>query len=248
MNVNDIWIEAFNAERKEPTDGVDCPKCLNRGAFARIGDDGYVRIVECDCKKKRSQARLSRLTDIPEAVSKKMTFETFDIKEEWQSKMFERAENFLMSDATILFLGGQTGCGKTHLGVAASNTAVRVGIQTLMISWPAASKSLKSKANSPGYFEEIAVYKNAGLLFIDDFLSAGGAPSSADLSIAAEIVLERLALCRRMIICSPYTLRELYHLNPKISGEIYEYAKGFYFNVVHDTSKDFRLKSKGVQD
>lgn len=248
MNINDMWVEAFNAEHKEPTDGMDCPKCLNRGVIARIGDDGYVRMVECDCKKKRSQARQACLTGIPEAASKKMTFETFDVKAEWQSKMFERAENFLMSDAAILFLGGQTGCGKTHLGVATSNAAVRVGIQTLMISWPSASKSLKSKANSPEYFEEIAVYKNADLLFIDDFLSAGGAPSSADISIAAEIVSERLALRRRMIICSPYTLRELYHLNPKISGEIYENAKGFYFNVVRDTSKDFRLKSKGVQD
>lgn len=246
MNADELWANAFNAERKEPIDGVDCPKCLNRGVFARIGDDGYVRIVECDCKKKRSQARLSRLTGIPEAASKKMTFETFDVKAEWQGKMLERAENFLMSNADILFLGGQTGCGKTHLGVAASNAAVSVGIQTLMISWPSASKSLKSKANSPEYFEEIAVYKNAGLLFIDDFLSAGGIPSSADLSIAAEIVSERLALCRRMVICSPYTLRELYNLLPKISGEIYEHAKGFYFNIVHDTSKDFRLKSKGV--
>lgn len=246
MNADELWVNAFNAERKEPTDGVDCPKCLNRGVIARIGDDGYAQVVECDCKKKRSQARLSRLTGIPEAASKKMTFETFDAKTEWQGKMFERAKNFLMSDADILFLGGQTGCGKTHLGVAVSNAAVRIGIQTLMISWPAASKSLKSKANTPEYFEEIAVYKNVGLLFIDDFLSAGGAPSSADLSIAAEIVSERLALRRRMIICSPYTLRELYNLIPKISGEIYEHAEGFYFNIAHDTSKDFRLKSKGV--
>lgn len=246
MNANDIYIEVFNAERKEPTDGVDCPKCLNRGVFARISDDGCVRIVECDCKKKRSQARLSRMTGIPEAASKKMTFEAFDVKAEWQGKMLERAENFLMSDADILFLGGQTGCGKTHLGVAASNAAVSAGIQTLMISWPLASKSLKSKANSPEYFEEIAVYKSVRLLFIDDFLSAGGTPSAADLSIAAEIVSERLALCRRMIICSPYTLRELYRLFPKISGEIYEHTKGFYSNIDHDTSKDFRLKSKGV--
>lgn len=246
MNTDDIFVEVFNAKRKEPTDGVDCPKCLNRGLIACIGDDGYAKVVECDCKKKRSQARLSRLTGIPESASKKMTFETFNVKAEWQGKMFERAENFLMSDADILFLGGQTGCGKTHLGVAASNAAVSAGIQTLMISWPAASKSLKSKANTPEYFEEIAVYKSVGLLFIDDFLSAGGTPSSADLSIAAEIVSERLALCRRMIICSPYTLRELYHLIPKVSGEIYERAKGFYFNIAHDISKDFRLKSKGV--
>ncbi|MBI4287592.1 MAG: ATP-binding protein [Chloroflexi bacterium] len=109
-----------------------------------------------------------------------MTFEKFDVKRvdlsteqrENLQEAFRAADNFAKKPSGWLVLGGETGCGKTHLAAAIGNYRVAQGLPVVFVSVPDFLDHLRATFNpqSPVSYDELfEKVKTAPLLILDDF-------------------------------------------------------------------------------
>ena len=116
-------VQAYNCSRGDLDDGYDCPDCLNRGFF--LTDSNSVRF--CRCKPIRDSLSRLKKQGLLHA-SKRCTFASFRADAPWQRTLLERVKSFAQSESPgWLFIGGQSGSGKTHLCTAAAVALVHRG-------------------------------------------------------------------------------------------------------------------------
>lgn len=106
--------------------GYNCKRCLNRGLIAKIQDNKEI-IFECDCMDKRRS--LKRLKDSGIAGSiKEKTFSSFKDTEDFQKNIKSQAAEFVKRHKNKwFFIGGQNGCGKTHICTAIVGQLLKIG-------------------------------------------------------------------------------------------------------------------------
>ena len=102
---------------------VDCDKCGNDVTMLKYNDDGSNYVVECECSEIRVNFARLDASGIRESLES-LTFDNFRADEDWQKNIKHDVMNYCASSqnsygADWLFLGGQVGSGKTHLGTAA---------------------------------------------------------------------------------------------------------------------------------
>lgn len=226
-------------------DGYNCKVCKNKGFIARVAANGYEEATECRCKPIRAtlnRAKRSGLGDI----LKENTFDKYLIKDEWQRIIKEKAQAFCNDDAAKwFFIGGQSGAGKTHLCTAIAAHYIKAGQEVKYMVWCEESKTLKALANDFTYRDEIEIYKNVDVLYIDDFLKTenDGKPSGADLRLAFEIINRRILDKNKVtIISSEYTLGEVIDFDEATMGRVAEKTGEYKINIAKDRKKNYRLK------
>lgn len=220
-----------------PLKGYDCKKCLNRGYSAEIRDGKEV-MVKCECTKKRQT--LERLTQSGIADSiKAKTFTSFITTEPFQKKIKEDATEFVKSyKGKWFFIGGQNGCGKTHICTAISGQLLKLGKLVRYMLWVEESQDIKSFANEPEYKILIDGYQKAEVLYIDDLFKCGA--TSADIRLAYQILDYRCRKSMCTIISTEYTADEIYKIDGAIGSRIGGIATKI--NIPKDPRKDYRLK------
>lgn len=137
------------------------------------------------------------------------------------------------------FIGGQTGAGKTHICVAIVQRLIERSGKMEYFRWVDDSKRLKAIANEQTREEELKRYKEADILYIDDFLKI--APTEADRALAFEIINGAYAIGQRLIISSEKTLHEIDCWDGAIAGRIRERA-GKYWATLTGAEKNYRAK------
>lgn len=95
---------------------VDCPICKNKGLIARL-DDGYEKMTECSCMKQREAFRNIELSGLSDTLTEN-TFDKFVATEQWQQHAKRKAQAYADNPVGWLYIGGQSGSGKTHLCTA----------------------------------------------------------------------------------------------------------------------------------
>lgn len=242
---------SLNAE-----DGYNCEKCKNKGFIAFPSLQGrYWNEVhrECECQKiRRTLIRLSKSG--LKGIIKKYTFEKYVPKEQWQEVMKKKAEDFVAngSDAWF-FVGGQSGCGKTHLCTAIAGKFLLAGKGVRYMLWRDEITKLKACINDSEKYEQLVTgYKTTPVLYIDDLFKNGKdqfghvqPPTASDVQIAFEILNYRYNNRGLItIISSERTIHEIVELDEAVGGRISERStlKGFAINIAKDTKKNFRLK------
>ena len=97
-------------------DGYDCPECKNKGFtyFVR-GDEVVSRL--CKCRQKRRAIRIINELNIGGG---NLRMESFNASFPWQAEIKKAAKGFLDEGSGWFFIGGQSGCGKTHICTAIS--------------------------------------------------------------------------------------------------------------------------------
>lgn len=229
----------FNARRDPARDGYDCPVCLNRGMI--MNDDGSITL--CACQRVRESLRQLKAMGL-DGASRRLTFDRFIAKEPWQQDMLARAQAFAASDTPgWLFLGGQSGSGKTHLCTAAAVRLLHRGFPLRYMRWMNDSVRLKSLALEPERERIMSQLIAAPVLYIDDLFKSP--PTQADLHIAFELLDARYCdTTRRTIISSERSFDELMTIDEALAGRILERCTDdFLLSIPRITTLNFRTKA-----
>lgn len=218
-------------------DGYDCRLCKNKGLTFHIKDETVVSRL-CVCREKRRALRTIRALSHGE---ERKNLDSYVAIKEWQSKIKEGAFRYLGENKSDwFFIGGQSGCGKTHICTAISYQLIERQRSLIYMQWVSKAREIKEAIKNDCYSEEIIKYKTCDVLYIDD-LFKGGEVSCADIKIAFDILNSRYLDDKKItIISSELTLQELYEVDEACASRITERARGYIFNIVRERSKNFR--------
>lgn len=217
--------------------GYNCSKCLNHGYIAQI-KDGVEVMVECDCMKKREALKRLEKSGISENLKEK-SFSTFRSDEPFQLLIKNKAAEFVKGHSgKWFFIGGQTGCGKTHICTAIAGQLLKLGENLRYMLWAEESALIKARINDTDYKEIISGYQFAEVLYIDDLFKETA--TEADIRLAFQILDYRYRRRMCTIISSEHTLNEIYSTDKAVGGRIAEMS--VKINIQPDRNKDFRLK------
>ena len=238
-------------------DGYDCPLCMNRGDVMHLRETElgiYEYLVPCKCMELRKSIWRMRASGLEKSI-RENTFKAFDAKEEWQQRMLSLAKKYLAEgwkDGHWLFLGGQPGCGKTHLCTAVARELLYEKPVTYIV-WPLTAKKLKGIVNEPDeYGAELGKLQTIDVLYIDDFFKPAKAedrdgnmrtvpPSPADIRIAFEILNYRYINRLPTILSSEWHIAELADMDEATASRIAERCGEYAMVIGRDRKRNHRL-------
>lgn len=236
--------------------GVDCPDCHNKGVIMtnRQAENGLweTRVRECKCMTTRRSIRRLVCSGLKDVTST-YTFRRYEAEKPWQKRLKEAAMGYVQDiragGTGWLYVGGQSGCGKTHLCSAVAAQLLKDGMGLRYMVWRDELRKLKAVANSPEYGEMLNEWKTVRVLYIDDFFKAARdqygrmQPSEADVRIAFELLNYRSNDKSLLtIISSELSLDEIADIDEAIAGRIAQHAAGHCVTVAPDRDKNYRLK------
>lgn len=244
------WLNEIEGDR-HLEDGYRCAACKDKGYIATVVEDdgGWWHQVVYDCKCvpiRRSILRMKR-SGLKDIVTN-YTFDKFETKAPWQKQMKTAALDFVKNPEGWFFVGGQVGCGKTHICTAICRELLLAGRSVRYMLWR--DDVIKLKANvtdSEAYGKLIDEYKDTDVLYIDDLFKTGKStngepqkPTSADINIAFEIVNYRYNNPGKITIFSTeLTTDELMDIDEAVGSRIYERSKAI--TIGRDRDRNYRI-------
>lgn len=247
-----------SAGHLDAVDGYTCDLCKNRGYTATVEYNEafgyyYEALVPCKCQRVRDALRRLQASGLKNVV-KDFTFDRYDAADEWQQRLKDKAVQFCKDDAhTWLFMGGQSGAGKTHLCTAVTVHYIRKGKEARYMLWRDEIAQIKAiVTDSAAYAARMDALKKTPVLYIDDLFKGGQgeggqfrAPTEADIKAAFEIINYRYNNPDLItIISSERTIGELSQIDEAIAGRIAERAKaaGYCLSIKRAPGRNWRLK------
>lgn len=238
---------------RDQEDGYNCPECKNRGYIAKLVDNGNDKyshcVYGCKCMPIRNSIMRMKRSGL-EDVIKKYTFIQFEESEEWQKIVKQKAMDYAQNPEGWFFIGGQSGCGKTHLCTAICRELLLKGMETYYMKWRDDIAKLKGLSLDADERESaITKFKEAKVLYIDDLFKTGRnpdgsdpKPTAADINIAFEIINYRYCKPELLtIISSELSVNELIEIDEATGGRICERAK--VTNIAKDRTRNYRTKN-----
>lgn len=229
-------------------DGYNCKKCKNKGLiwYAAKTPRGWDEFAtRCDCYKVRAAIHRLKRSGLENSLHK---LTEFDATEEWQKEMEKIARKYLAADLSggaSLFYGGAVGCGKTFLCSAVCRELLHAGHEVIYMPWVTEAARLKAIVNDGAFADAVAQYREAEILYIDDFFKPTGsntAPTPADIRLAYDIINYRYINKMPLIISSEHYMPELLAYDEATISRLYERAKGYTMNIKRDASRNYRMR------
>lgn len=220
------------------TDGYHCDKCNNRGFITKYDEaTGTTYSQECECVKIRNN--LSRLKNSNLRYTEKYTFENFTTRTATEKTIKNTAHNYINDQSNAwLYIGGQSGAGKTHICTAICGKLIQHGKQVLYAEWAEIERNLtayKYKADEyNNYFGKLA---GAEVLYIDDLLKFCNLSDKEPMKILYNLINTRYNSKLKTIISSEIYLRELFVADSAIAGRIKELATDKYIMEIPRENK-----------
>lgn len=208
--------------------GIDCPICKNTGQISWENENKELMSRYCACmniRKNLKHIRDARMEDLVEACSLEKyetpTQETELVKKKAQEYCLNRDEK-----RKWFYICGNPGTGKTHICVGICSFMLSKGLTVRYFKWREDAPRLKAVVNKADeYAGIIEPFKQAGVLYIDDFLK--GHVTDADINIAFELLNHRYNINKRTVISSERTLGEISKYDEAIASRIMERSRGF---------------------
>lgn len=219
----------------------DCPKCLNKGIIYFFDNDmDCVCSKRCTCMDIREAKKRAERSGIESLIDSKR-FDNFNTDQDYQKAMKVRAQRWIRDNGLCLYIGGQSGCGKTHICSAVAGELIVTWSKSVRyMLWRDESMLIKSLANTADYGRMVDRLKKAEILYIDD-LFKGKTVTAGDINLAFEIINYRYINRKRLIISSEYLSTELLDIDEALGSRIKEMCKGFVCNIAKDRQKNYRL-------
>lgn len=238
------WFNEAEGDRKE----LNCPKCRNKGIVAFLTEDGYLSTKPCECAKKRDAVNRIRKSGLSHAF-KNYTFQNFRRDEPYQKEMAEKAVHYLRDSERKdwFYIGGQVGCGKTHICTAMCRKLIARHKDVIYMQWVKDAGRLKAIKNECEYQTEAGKLMNCDVLYIDDFFKTetGKAPTSGDVNLAFEIINHRYINRLQTIISSEKMIDEILDIDEATGSRIRELCAGFIISVARKPGRNMRLNMEG---
>lgn len=247
--VDDLNKQIGNENEK---DGYNCNVCKNKAYIVKLVEhpNGTYGKEYGDCKCveiRRSIMRMKRsgLKDI----IRDYTFDKFEAAEPWQQSLKAAATDYAKSREGWFYLGGQSGCGKTHLCTAICREFLLEGKQVIYMLWRDDIAKIKGLATFPEERQQmIDRFKKAEVLYIDDLFKTGRnpdgsepKPTAADINAAFEIINYRYNNPSLLtIISSELNEDELLDIDEAVGGRIFERSKSI--SIAKDRSRNYRIR------
>lgn len=233
------WIN----ETEGNLQGVDCRVCRNKGYIVYLNEDGDEICRECKCMTQRqTMARIER-SGLQELLAGH-TFENYQIHAEWQKSAKAKAEYFAQNPKGWLFIGGQSGAGKTHLCTAVCNVLIRKGYEVRYILWRELLHKLESnRFEDSNYIQILDEIKTVDVLYLDDFLKIKSDPSKITSAIeyAFEIINARYNSKKITLISSEWMISEIADFDEATAGRIFQSANGNIIMIERNMDRNFRV-------
>lgn len=233
-------------------DGYECPVCKNKGIIYGVGEyRGHYKEVVGDCKCKPIRNSIMRMKRSGlEDVIKKYAFERFEATEPWQEAVKNQAMAFAKNPVGWFFIGGQSGCGKSHICTAICRSLLLDGNEVYYMKWRDDISKIKAMSLDAEEREKMLdKIKNTKVLYIDDLFKTGQnpdgtapRPTSADINLAFEIINHRY--CKKDLITifsSEMQMADLIDIDEATGGRICE--KAITLNIAKDRSRNYRTKN-----
>lgn len=231
------------------TKGVQCELCGNKGVIFYPREDGSYVARDCSCKPLREFVNRMEESGMKDVLGK-WTFENFQAEEQWQRDMLAKATAFAENPKGWFFIGGQSGSGKSHLCTAICYKLLKQHRRVTYVSWRSELSTLKDMSlDGEERRKRLMELKTADVLYLDDLFKIGAGadgearPTSADISLAYDILNIRCMSDRTTIISSEYTAEQIRSFDEATAGRIFEKAGREYIcNVKKDPKRDYRLQ------
>ena len=224
-------------------DGYDCPLCKNRGFIMKVEADEtgcYEVASDCKCMKIRGNSKRLQRSGLAEWVDSK-TFDTFIASEDWQKNMKAKAMKYAENPTGWLYVGGQSGAGKTHICTATCLKLIESGKSVKYMLWSEIVCKLESTrfddSKRTDYIDDIA--KN-DIIYIDDFMKCFD--KTKHLGLAFEFVNKMIVMKKTLIISSEMFCNEIADIDEALGGRIAENAKGQFILIAHNPNRNYRFK------
>lgn len=250
-------IDMANSEpgKLNAEDGIDCPACKNRGYRFELESDDWGPLMvmhTCSCMGARESARRMRESGL-QHLRETCTFSGFQASEPWQEKLKSAAGQFCQdSGAQCLFMGGQSGAGKTHLCTAVALQYLEGEKRpTRYVKWLEEAAKIKAMYDDgEGREESIRKLQAIDVLYIDDLFKIPrgqgmqrSMPTPADARLAFEILDGRLSRPGCVtILSSEFTMPDILEVDEALGGRIAAAAGRYCISIGRDTAKNYRLK------
>lgn len=235
---------------KHLADGFNCILCKNKGYTVKVAElDGLWELRQCTCRCEKSRKSIRNLKASGlEKVLKDYTFDKYIATEEWQTHLLDMSQNFAKeNDDKWLFMGGQSGAGKSHLCSAIAIDLLRHGKEVKYMLWKDDSRKIKNDNFEGGNL--IDYYKSVEVLYIDDLFKVGKSygeeiqrPTAGDINIAFEIINSRVAQKKKTIISSESTILEIFDIDEAIAGRIKQMCGDYCLNISKGVGKNYRKR------
>lgn len=233
-------VKSYNSAHGK-LEGYDCPECLNKGYIAKI-INGYEVMAECKCMKTRRTLKRIKQSGLEKQL-KSCTFKNFQTGSEWQRRMKDAAAEFVKSDSIGFFIGGQSGCGKTHICTAIIGNFIKQGLSARYFVWREDSTILKAMVNDREYTERINEFKTADVLYIDDLFKQKDV-KDADIKLAFELIDYRLRQQLKTVISTELDEDALIECDEALASRIMQISRGFRMLIPYDRKKNYRLRKE----
>lgn len=222
--------------------GMDCRICRNKGYIVYLNEDGDEICQECKCMiQRQTMARIER-SGLQELLASH-TFENYRTNAEWQKSAKAKAEHFAKNPEGWLFIGGQSGAGKTHLCTAVCNVLIRKGYEIRYVLWRELLHKLESnRFEESNYIQILDEIKTVDVLYLDDFLKVKGDKSkiSSSIEYAFEIINARYNTKKMTLISSEWMISEIADFDEATAGRIFQSANGNTIMIERNMDRNFR--------
>lgn len=240
-----------------PTCLIKCPECMDTGWVQCEIAPGYMGVRECSCVKARKAERMMQKSGLADAL-KQQTFGTFEATDEYQQTLKGKAKEYLGKLFSIpedaprkpwLYIGGNPGCGKTHICTAVCGELLKNNVETVYMQWLDESRRLKAYVNEPDFDGLVDRYIDCTVLYIDDLFKQTyhGTPilTDADIKMAFTIFNARYLQNKPTIISSEWSLESLLDADEGVFSRVYERCKGYTVYIPRDAKNNYRLRRFG---
>lgn len=250
-NEVDAYFYNMSIGNLNEEDGIDCKDCNNKGKIAVVVN-GFVKMRDCQCMKKRRLYQRFIETGISKDQFKKYKLSNYSTNKNWQKASLDLAQKYINDIVNNnqfywFYIGGISGSGKTHLCTGIITYLVNANYIIKYFVWNSEISNLISlkKSFSPEgqeeYRKKIKELKTCQVLYIDDFLQLDNNVEES-MSIAYEIINSRYTDDSLITIISSEIVQDkLYKMSRAVCGRIIEKAnKGQYIITVDGEENNFR--------
>ena len=226
----------------------ECPVCKDTEMVLYV-EDGVEYARPCECQARKRAKRLMRASGISEEDQGKgfADFQTF------KEKSLEQARNtaimyyrcFLKNQGqrvNSIVLCGASGRGKTMLGLCICNNLIKNNIEVKYMAYRQEITALKQVVTDDfSYSNRINTYKNAAVLFIDDYLK--GKITESDINIMYEIINHRYLARLPIVLTTERTVSEMMEIDEATASRLVEMSREYIVTLGADT-QNYRLRGR----